>query len=487
MAPTENDRLSVFVIALSAFMGTAAMSSVNIALPLIMQEFDSTLGVVSWVLNGYMLVLAGFCVIIGRGADTRGLKRTFLEGTLLFSIGSLLCFLAWDILTLIMARALQALGAAMFIAGGPALISATIAGSGRAVGQSWVTSASLFGTAAGIGAGGVISGLVGWRPLFVIMIVLGVGVYLIGRICLAGPAPRPGSAPFDYTGSVLLFGTLTTLLSGLSLDYHPGVSDTIPRILYGSAILCAAAFILNVRRVEDPVISLALFRDRRFSAGLASSFLMYIIFGGIMFLLPFVLIMGLHQSVITAGIILMTASVAGILVAPVAGYLAGRYGPRPVCIAAVILTGCTLFGFVEVLHGSLLHGIVLIALFRIALALYYAPATTLILDSCPKDRVGSGSGILLTGRYAAYTIGIALFLLVFESVVYGAGLPDDGSDIIPRLTPALMRSGYAATFLFAAALTVPALICSYFAHGRRSETQDPGPVPADDRTCDPGF
>ncbi|MDV2481906.1 MFS transporter [Methanoculleus sp. Wushi-C6] len=103
-------------------MGTAAMSSISIALPLIMQEFDSTLGVVSWVLNGYMLVLAGFCVIIGRLADTRGLKRTFLEGILLFSIASLLCFLAWDILALIVARVLQALGAAMFIASGPALM-----------------------------------------------------------------------------------------------------------------------------------------------------------------------------------------------------------------------------------------------------------------------------------------------------------------------------------------------------------------------------
>jgi len=482
MAPTENNRLSVFVIALGAFMGTAAVSSINIALPLIMQEFDSTLGVVSWVLNGYMLVLAGFCVIIGRLADTRGLKRTFLEGTLLFSIGSLLCLLAWDILALIMARVLQAFGAAMFIASGPVLISATITGPGRAIGQSWVTSAALFGTAAGIGAGGLISGFVGWRPLFVVMIVLGVGVYLIGRICLAGPAPRPGSVPFDYTGSALLFCTLATLLAGLSLDYHPGVSDTIPRILYGSAILFAAAYVLHIRRVEDPVISLALFRDRRFSAGLASAFLMYIIFGGIMFLLPFVLIMGLHQPVITTGIVLMTASVAGILAAPVAGYLAGRYGSRSVCIAAVILTGCTLFGFVEILHG-----IGLIALFRIALALYYAPSTTLILDSCPKDRVGSGSGILLTGRYAAYTIGTALFLLVFESVVYSAGLPDDGSLIVPRLTQALMKSGYDATFLFAALLTVPALICSYFAHERRNETRDPGPLPADDRACEPGF
>lgn len=487
MALTENDRLSVSVIALSAFMGTAAMSSINIALPLIMQEFDSTLGVVSWVLNGYMLVLAGFCVIIGRLADTHGLKHTFLEGTLLFSIASLLCFLAWDIPILILARVLQALGAAMFIASGPALISATIVGSGRAIGQSWVSSASLFGAAAGIGAGGLISGLVGWRSLFVIMILLGAGVYLIGRICLADAAPRPGSAPFDYTGSALLFCTLTTLLAGLSLDYHPGVSDTIPRTLYGSAILFAAAFVLNVRRVEDPVVGLALFRNRHFSAGLASSFLMHIIFGGITFLLPFVLIMGLHQSVIAAAIILMAAAVAGMLVAPVAGYLADRYGPRPVCIAAVILTGCTLWGFVEVLHGSLLHGIGLIVLFRIALALYSAPSTTLILDNCPKDRVGSGSGILLAGRYAAYTIGIALFLLVFESVVYSAGLPDDGSVIIPRLTPALMKSGYDATFLFAAALTVPALVCSCVAHGRRNEAQDSGPVPADDRACDPGF
>ncbi|GEM_PF-2772310 len=101
--------------------------------------------------------------------------------------------------------------------------------------------------------------------------------------------------------------------------------------------------------------------------------------------------------------------------------------------------------------------------------------------------MGSGSGIPLTGRYAAYTIGIALFILVFEFAAYSAGLPDGGSVITPRLTPALMESSYDATFRFAAALTVPALVCSYVARGRRDEARDSGPVPADDRICDPGF
>ncbi len=474
MTLTPRDMLVILTIAIGSLVSTSAMSSVNIATPLIGHDFGATLGEASWVLNGYLIVLAGFSVTVGRLADVRGLKRTFLEGAALFTGASLLCFLSVNLTTLIGARILQAAGAAMLVAVGPALVSATIPDRSRGTGQSWVAAASLTGAAAGIGAGGVISGLAGWRFLFLVMFLLGASAYLLGRALLSEVKVRPRTVPFDTSGAVILFCTLAALIAALTLDYNTAVPDTIPAVLYGCSLVSAAAFGLNLYRAKESVLNIALFRNQNFSAALASLFFMYLLFGGVTFFVPFILIHALNLSVVTAGLILMIAAAASILVSPVAGMLADRYGSRPVCIAAVLLTGCTCFGFTLVDRSYPVIMIGLILLFRIMLTFYAGPATKLVLDHCPPGQTGSGSGVLVTGRYTAYAVGIALFILVFEVAAYGAGLPNDGTAIVPRLTPVLDRAGYLAVFLFATALTALPLIFSSLARDR--EATAPGQV-----------
>jgi MFS family permease len=472
MTLTPKDRLSIVTLALGAFLGTVAMYSVNIAIPLITEDFHATLGVVSWVLNGFILIVAAFCIIIGRLADIRGLKRTFLEGLLLFIGASLLCFFAPDILILIAARILQAFGASMFIAASPALVAASIPESDRGVGLSWVTGASTFGAAAGIGLGGIISGIFGWRSLFLFMILTATAAYLLGRTCISPVEPLLRTEPFDIRGSVLLFCAMTTLLAGFSLDYLPAVSDTVSAVLYGSSLVFAAAFIANARRTKNPVLNIGLFRNRDFSFALLSLMVMYLVFGGVTFFLPFILMNGLHISVVTAGLIMTAAAVLSIIISPVSGFLSDRFGSRPVCIASVLFVLCILIGFTQVTREYAIIVILLVIFSRVGLAIYSPPSAKLILDHTPAGHEGSAAGIMQTGRNSSYTIGVAVFCMVFEAAVYSAGLPADGNAVIPRLTAELMRTGFLATFTAAALFTLPALLFSFLARDRKTKKED---------------
>lgn len=463
MDPKNRELLVILTISLGTAMGIMAMSSINIALPAVMADFNTTLGIVSWVLNGYLVVMAGSLVIFGRFADARGLKRTFLEGIVIFTCASLLCSISSGILMLIGARVLQAVGASMFIATGPALITAGLPSLGHGRSLSYLTIIAGIGGALGVGLGGFLIGTVGWRWIFLLNIPLGLLVLLTGKYLPEDTARNRSGIPIDIWGSLLLSSTLVLALAGLSLDYLPGPERSMVWVIYAAAAGLAAVFLIHLLGKKDPVLNLALFSNRNFSCGVASSFLISILAGGIGFFFPYILVVGLHVSPIIVGIILMTAMLGSILAAPYAGSLADTYGSRPVCISvAVVICAATLV-FTLIVPDQLFLIAAVYIICRAGIGLYSGPSTKLILDNTPEHEQGSGLGILLTTRYAAYAIGIALVIMVFEGAVFAAGLPDDGTPVVPRLTPELDLIGYSMVFLLCTVIAALAILFSIWA------------------------
>jgi len=131
--------------------------------------------------------------------------------------------------------------------------------------------------------------------------------------------------------------------------------------------------------------------------------------------------------------------------------------------------------------------VVLTVFFRMSVAAFASPSGKLVLDHCPADRAGAASGLMQTGRYAAYSVGIAIFIFAFEAAIYGAGLPNDGTPIIPRLTIELLRPGYLAIFRTAVIITLPALFFSILARDRERGTRPEDGVRPDGETCRPGL
>ncbi len=456
MAFSHRDLLVILSVALSTFLGMVAMSGINIALPMIVKEFNTTLVQASWIMNAYLLVMAGLIVIMGRIADTRGLKRTFLEGVLIFNGASLLCFFSWDLNALIGSRIVQAIGASMFIASGPALIATQVSRENQGKGQSVITAISPIGAALGVGLGGVITGCVGWRAVFLLSIPLGILVYLIGVKILSEIIPNKNRTPFDIRGSVLLFLTLVTVLTGCTLIYIPSSGNSC-LIFFGLSLLCGISFFSHQKRTQGSVLNISLLKNRSFFTALASSVLLYSLYSGLNFFMPLILTYSFHLPSGETGFWLMLISLGSGLCSLPAGKIADQYGSRVICIGACCIIIPVFVSFIIVPYITTLI-IVLFFLFRAAFMLYASPSTKQILDQCPEDQIGSGSGIMQTSRYAAYAIGIAVLSIVFETAVYRAGLTNDGTAILPRLTPALERLGYVSIFITCLIIAIFALL-----------------------------
>jgi len=458
------DSCIIISVSLSTFLGMVAMSGINISLPVIVAEFNTTLSHAAWVVNGYLLILAGFIVIIGRLADRRGLKRTFLEGIILFSIGSLFCFLSWDLNSLIVSRIVQAIGASMFIASGPALIATLVSPLNQGKGQSVNTIFSPLGAAFGIGIAGIVTDYIGWRYLFLLTLPIGTGVYLVGKIILSEVKCTRVLPPFDIRGSVMIFLTLVLFLAGCTLVYIPSSGYSFI-FLFACSVLTGISFFHHQKASSDSVLTVSLIKNRDFSTALISSLFLYSLHAGLNYFVPLILVYFYYLSSADAGLYLMAVGLGSTVFAFPAGKIADQHGPRGICIGACciiifILVVCT------IIPKDIQIFILLFFLFRSGFMLFASPSTKQILDQCPFDQKGSGSGIMQTGRYSAYTIGIAILCIVFETVVYHAGLVNDGTAIAHRITPEIAQIGILSLFYAGIVIAGLALIFSILSRNK---------------------
>lgn len=340
------DSCIIISVSLSTFLGMVAMSGINISLPVIVTEFNTTLSHAAWVVNGYLLILAGFIVIIGRLADRRGLKRTFLEGIIIFSIGSLFCFLSWDLNSLIVSRIVQAIGASMFIASGPALIATLVSPLNQGKGQSVNTIFSPLGAAFGIGIAGIVTDYIGWRYLFLLTLPIGTGVYLVGKIILSEVKCTRVLPPFDIRGSVMIFLTLVLFLAGCTLVYIPSSGYSFI-FLFACSVLTGISFFHHQKASSDSVLTVSLIKNRDFSTALISSLFLYSLHAGLNYFVPLILVYFYYLSSADAGLYLMAVGLGSTVFAFPAGKIADQHGPRGICIGACciiifILVVCTI-------------------------------------------------------------------------------------------------------------------------------------------------
>lgn len=470
MAFYIRDIFVIVSVSLSTFLGMVAMSGINISLPMIVAEFDTSLSHAAWVVNGYLLIMAGFIIIIGKMADRRGLKKTFLQGILIFSLGSLLCSFSWDLTVLIGSRVVQAIGASMFSASGPALIATQVSEMNQGKGQAINSAFAPIGAAVGIGIAGVVTGLIGWRMVFLLSIPIGIVIYLIGKMILSETTVNRFTASFDIRGSILIFSTFVMFLAGCTLVYIP-LSGGAPLLLFGCSLVTGVAFLYHQKRCEESVLNISLLKNRNFSFAIISSFFIYSLYAGLNYFAPLILVYYYHLSSADSGIWLMVVGLGSTLFAIQAGKLADRRGSRIICIGACGIIILALFALTSIPHNIMIF-ILLFFIFRSGFMIFSSPSTKQILDHCPGDQKGSGSGIMQASRYFAYTIGISVLCIVFEIVVFQAGLVNDGTAIVNRLTPELAHLGIFSLFVCSLILAIFALLFSILTRDRIGP-QDP--------------
>ena len=371
--------LAVAAVCVGAFMGQLDASIVTVALPNLQRTFHAGVGAVTWVGLSYLLVLVATVAAVGRFADMWGRKLLYVYGFGIFIVGSALCGLAPSLGALIGFRALQAVGAALLQANSVAIIVLAVPrGSlGRAIGIQGAAQA--VGLALGPTIGGFLLAAGGWRLIFYVNVPFG----LLGMTAgLFVPRSRhlQVRAPFDWTGLALFVPSVVAVFSAISFGNSRGWTSPTILGLLGVGVCLGAAFFRREARCAAPMLDLDLFRSSRFSAGISSGMISYLVMFGVLFLVPFYLERGLGLGSGRAGLELMVMPLALGVTAPVAGRLADRLGARSLTaggmsIAAVGLTTLSL------LRPTTPVFLVLLAVVGIGLGLFTPPNNASIMGS----------------------------------------------------------------------------------------------------------
>jgi EmrB/QacA subfamily drug resistance transporter len=407
------------IMSIGLFMATLDGSIVNISLPKISLSFQVPLnGLVEWVIIDYLLVISGLLLTLGRLLDMVGQKLLWVLGLFIFTTSSALCGAAPTLMSLVIFRALQAVGGAMIMAISPVMITRAFpfAERGRALGILGLVVAA--GTSAGPTVGGIITHAFSWRWIFYINVPIGIiGIGTALRLLREPLRPKWSRQQFDPLGAILLSISVSCLMLALSFGQEAGWRSGVIIGLFVAAVAVLAVFIVHERRVAQPIVDFSLFRNRLFTAAIASSFLCFLSLFAVMFLMPFYLEELLALPVNLAGLLMTAVPLTIAVVAPLSGWLSDRLGSRLLSSAgmAIVCLGLWLLSRLtsEVSIFDLVWPLVVTGFGQ---ALFQPPNNNAILSSVPPQRLGIASGFLSTVRVLGQSSSVALSGAIFTSL-----------------------------------------------------------------------
>lgn len=429
-------------VGVGSAMASLDSSIVNTILPILSQAFGTDVATIEWVVTTYLLVVSSLLLSFGRLGDLRGHKAVYVSGFGIFVLGSVLCGLAPSAPALIAARVVQALGAATLFANAPAILTTTFPGRQRGQALGLQGMMIYIGLTIGPSLGGWIAEHLHWRVVFYINVPVGLlAVWLSLRFI---PTRRPSSSGerFDLLGAGIFMVALIALLLGLNQGHAWGWSSPAVLGLLGAAGLLLALFIALELRIPTPMLDLRLFRDRVFSACVASAVLNYLVIYSLLFLLPFYLLRGRGLSPSQAGLVLTAQPLVMAIVAPLSGTLSDRLGTRlPAALGMAILAlGALLLSRLgpEAPLGAVA---VALALAGLGTGAFTSPNSSALLGAAPSNRQGIASGILATARNVGMALGIGVAGAVFTTLLGSA----DPTSPSPALFHAIHGSLLVAT------------------------------------------
>ena len=397
-------------------------SVVNVALPALGRDLHAGAEGLAWLVSAYLLTLSALILLGGALGDHYGRRRIFLIGIGLFLAASLACAAAPSLPIILAARAIQGIGAALLMPNSLAILGAGF--EGQAKGQAIGTWAGAGALASAIGPvlGGWLVEAVGWRSIFLVNLPVGAAAAWLAWAYVPESRNRQPGARLDTAGAVLITVALGLLTWALTAAAEPGGDVTaIGAAAALGAVLLAVFGWVEVRRGPDALMPLFLMRDASFIGVTLLTFFLYGALGGLIVLLPYVLIRADGYAPVAAGAAMLPIPVLIGLGSRIMGRIAAKAGSRlPLGIGALIVaSGLSLYArvgahsggyWVEVLPATLVVAV--------GMAICVAPLTTSVISSVYADHVGAASGF----NSAVARIGglIATALLGFVFVAQGS-------------------------------------------------------------------
>jgi EmrB/QacA subfamily drug resistance transporter len=407
-APEFRKWWTLFAVAFGLFMIMLDNTVVNVALPSIREDLGISISELEWVVNGYALTFGVLLLSGGKLADMLGRRRIFIVGLVIFSASSFVCGFANSAGVLIGARVVQGVGAALMNPATLSIITATFPPRQRGTAIGIWAGVSAMALAIGPLVGGAITEHISWSWVFYINVPIGVLAIFAARLFIDESRDETEQR-LDPAGLVTSAAALFALTYGLIESNDRGFGDPLVLGLFVFAAVLFIAFFLVERHQRLPMLDLNLFRNRSFSSANIVMLLIGLAMFGTFFFVSLYVQNVLRYSPMQAGATFLPMTMLIILVAPNAGRLSDKIGPRALMVPGLALVTLSLILF-SVQDESSTFWTLLPALvvggFGMAMAM--APTTSAAMHAVPVAKAGVGSAVINSMRQIGGSVGIAV-------------------------------------------------------------------------------
>lgn len=415
----------LWVVMIGTLMAALDQSIVNVSLPQIMADFGSSVEDIEWVITGYMLAFATLMPLTAWLREYVGYKWLYMASLVLFTAGSLLCAMAWNLPSLVVARVIQALGGGAITPTGMAMITEVFEPHerGKAIGY-WGVGV-IVGPAFGPTLGGYLTHVFGWRSIFTINLPIGVlGLLMAGALLRADDTSKARRHPFDLGGFLFLSLCLVFLLLGLSKGEEKGWTSNFILACWALSLTGLAGFLVVEKLTPNGIMDIRLMKSPVFSSCmLVVAARSIALFGGT-FLLPIFLqnVMGFDE--IQSGLILLPGALLIAVFMPLAARISDKTGPLLPSLVGLGLIAQFMYSYRDLDINTSLWGVVGPTLVRgVGIALLITPVMVTALNVIPKHSAGMASSMMNLIQQVAGSVGIAILGAVLSHrTVFHQGL-----------------------------------------------------------------
>ena len=461
--PSSTQRVCSFlVVATGVFMATMDSSMINVALPTIMRDFSCTFAECQWVVLSYLLTITISLPLWGHVSDRFGKTAVYIYGMLLFVSGSAGCGYSPTLVGVVLFRFIQATGAAMMMAAGPAIVAhiAPVGHLGRVMGLIGVA------TSAGLMSGPAVSGFLlnyfSWRFVFFVTIPLGLFMFILARFFIfpkiAKEPKSTAQSPFGWLSFIywaLFVSALALISTGSKTMDNPVTGWQIPLV-----VLLFLLFSLHERKATRPLIPKELLRKRFFVIGMMTSSLSFAVLFIVIVLIPFYLAFVLELTPMKIGAVMMALPISLSIVSPLAGRLFDSLGAKKLTTMGLFICAFSV-GLLAFLKADSKTSEVMLGLAFLGMgqSIFLSPNSASVLSRVEEQHTGVTSGFLATSRNLGMLFGVALASMVFTALFFHftKGMYLNGFD--PTHVPAFLRS-LRLSFLGAAILSLASALIS---------------------------
>jgi EmrB/QacA subfamily drug resistance transporter len=388
---------------------------VNVALPSIQRDLKASISSLEWTVNAYTLTFAVLLVTGGRMGDIFGRRTMFLGGVVVFALSSAFIGFAPTQEILVAGRAVQGIGAAFMMPGTLSIISDAFPPHerGRAIG----TWAGVSGLALAIGpvVGGALTEYVSWRAIFFLNLPVAVGAIAVTLFAARNSRDETVARTIDFPGIAALSVGLTGVVLALIEGNSWGWSSARVVVLFTLAVVGLIGFVLIETHRRVPMVDFSFFKSRTFAgANLVAIVISFAMLAQFFFMALYMQNI-LGYSALQAGVRFLPSTLMIVVIAPIAGRLADRIGPKPLMLAGLTLIGVSLFIQSQITdtsgYSTLLPGFVLLG---VGIALTMSPMSTAAMNSVDVAKAGVASGVLSMGRMVGGSFGVAVTGALFQ-------------------------------------------------------------------------